>query len=1590
MNISTPHKFDNFFNAAADEYGLNPNILKAIGIAESSLRDDVADGTVKGPFGEVGAMQFTDGTAKDYGLLDEEGNDFRTDPEKAIFASASKLSDDIEYFKNQYGDELDDYDVQELAVRAYNGGRGNADKDVTARYAKKVLDIAYSVPEEDIEAINEYFKTQQVQEKPVQKKQMQEQSVETTQPTEKDPIALSIEKFFNEQNEIKPIPRKLDNATDIEIQLKSDDVPPKKITDEQKINLTSDENFSIIKNYLDVRLGENKDLETKDDYIQEFLYHMRYTEWNASLGGVPELLFVTNASKEDALLAAKAHELYDKIPNFYDGVGETVFESLSSAFVDPTSWIGFGVGAVFKHKLAKKGINEAIKAKLKQYRIAEGMPKKKRLKKAEYDLLVKEAKEDFAKETAKYKKAAVLVGSSVEGLVGVQASATQQIIDQRLTRVAKSAELQNLIQSGVYTKEEAEAIYNKTLEDTELSAGDIALSYGMYSLLGGIGAHFNVKDISATRQSARELFEKQLANQKKVLDIETQNAEALLTRYEGAVDYRKNKEAIDKKISELKEQLAKPTVKKQKLDNEFYTDQLRKELNDLEDKVKGASYFDDMDLDELEKGIKSIKDQLLKIGPQQTVVNIEAFKKLLNKDFKDGVNKFVNEMTIEDFNGLLNKIPNKSRIPRIYEGVDLESVSQKDFKQAVKDGRIKLDELLKAGFINDTQFKEEIFKRSLLTGLEIMIKEPALYREELLGIVSKKNTRKKTSDILRKIVSTARFSEADDFAALMKKAGYSDVKIQEAMSEIPASMSSFFGDNLGFVGVLTNKIKRNVDFAPESQKIIDKSFGNKRAQESISLFGNVSNFIKRLETESKAIVVSGLGTTVRNIMGTGTALTMEGATRLFDTALYSSLKMTNALITGAYKPSKFSENIGLAMEDIQRNAIINATAISNLARSFRGKDQLRIGQQFDMILREDPRTQKLLLTSLQEVGEKRISWFARTANTLNVAQDAYFRRAIFVNSVQNQLAEVGMDLNNIMARGQTIDKNIIQRASKDALLGTFAYKPPAELAGKKGEAFVEGLGGVFIDTMEKIPGSSLLIPFPRFVANAIAFQYKYSLFQFGGAADSLYQATTRARTGMNKLLDDIKFNEDIMKQIDEGKIDRAKAFNPKNPMLKTFEDGTIINPNRKEALIRQEEEAVNVLFHEARKKTARGAVGAAMLTAAYKYRQENQDTNWYNITGGDGSVMNIAAVFPIAPFLALADLLVKIKEDPEDSTGNIDKIIVQATESIGGMKLGTTDVGIGGERIVDLLFKGDIADSNKVLRTAGELLGDFGNRFQQPFQPVYGYFDALDVEYQKQRDQDYTKHEDGLAMAYEVMMNRMVNRGSAALGDALNASTDSVAQSLGLGEIKEYIDNLIPTKKVDMPEKLSTLRYETPVTGGGFFSQVLGVTRRRKPSEEELHLRDLDISIYPKYGSTGDIEFDRSVIQTSIPYLIGEDGVITNLMLGNLNEFYPRLNKVEQALVMEEAISNTIREARAALVGTMELTDVNSYAKRFYRRMKKSRRRAIDIRYKELTGKRLGEDNSYIDVFQLDAAIGTITEDRVPFDEPYSYPGSEE
>jgi hypothetical protein len=48
------------------------------------------------------------------------------------------------------------------------------------------------------------------------------------------------------------------------------------------------------------------------------------------------------------------------------------------------------------------------------------------------------------------------------------------------------------------------------------------------------------------------------------------------------------------------------------------------------------------------------------------------------------------------------------------------------------------------------------------------------------------------------------------------------------------------------------------------------------------------------------------------------------------------------------------------------------------------------------------------------------------------------------------------------------------------------------------ESKAEGLANQFVRFFESMPGGSLLVTFPRFMTNAMAFQYRYS--PLGGAS----------------------------------------------------------------------------------------------------------------------------------------------------------------------------------------------------------------------------------------------------------------------------------------------------------------------------------------------------------------------------------------------------------------------------------------------------------------------------------------------------------
>ena len=90
--------YDAIFKSVGQKHDINPNIIKAIAQTESNF-DPNAEGDLdlaNTPLGSsAGMFQFREGTAKDYGLIDSEGNDFRKDEEKAADAAARKLKADL-------------------------------------------------------------------------------------------------------------------------------------------------------------------------------------------------------------------------------------------------------------------------------------------------------------------------------------------------------------------------------------------------------------------------------------------------------------------------------------------------------------------------------------------------------------------------------------------------------------------------------------------------------------------------------------------------------------------------------------------------------------------------------------------------------------------------------------------------------------------------------------------------------------------------------------------------------------------------------------------------------------------------------------------------------------------------------------------------------------------------------------------------------------------------------------------------------------------------------------------------------------------------------------------------------------------------------------------------------------------------------------------------------------------------------------------------------------------------------------------------------------------------------------------------------
>jgi hypothetical protein len=798
---------------------------------------------------------------------------------------------------------------------------------------------------------------------------------------------------------------------------------------------------------------------------------------------------------------------------------------------------------------------------------------------------------------------------------------------------------------------------------------------------------------------------------------------------------------------------------------------------------------------------------------------------------------------------LAEKLAGKKKIADDPATVKLNEAFEKSQDEVLKEfdifeGRKVLDSLSPQTELTQAQIRTDINRKAIDVAKYVMILSPDLRPKE----------GQKVSDAVRTVFNTIDSIDGDVIDAALKKADLTPQQFADATRTTVADAANVMQS----YSALSRTLKKVASLDPEAQKLVDEMYG--RDHEAVSMMGNGLRAINRLERESKALVVSGIGTTIRNILGTGTALTFDAASKLIDGALYTTGKAITGLSTGKYTPGDLSKGLNQTVGD----AFATFGYMGNAGLTAETVDQL---------LKNNPNLSSQLFSALQESDKADLSKVARAANTLNMAQDVYFRRAIFAASVQRQMNRVGVDMFDVLANNKQIPVDVLKNATDETLKATFSYTPKQQKAAQRGaEAMAEGLAHNFVNFFEKIPGGSLMVTFPRFMSNAMAFQYRYS--PLGAAA------------GM----------------------------------------GDIANGARR---IAKDEDGGLAQLNQGLGKFSKGVVGTAAIYAAYKYRLENQDSEWYNVTNEDGSTVDTRALFPIAPYLAVGDFLAKQKLGRGE-----DAKLTELATSIMGMKMPAGTQGTLLDTLPQYLSGAEGKDVDKLSIALGRMFGDFAGRFVTPGKPVFEYLDLFDEEAQLARDPN--------VMQGPVTEDR----------------------GLFLQSAQQRVMSKIPGLKEELPTFQPYFSNQAPVRAGEFFNSLTGMRVTPPKPVVEKEFVKLNLDPYAFFGSTGDKVYDRAFIAASVPRV--------ESMVGNLinSDRYKSYSVDQKRIAMRNNMEMALSIARAETQAKMTSADKDRVNKMKFDKNPAVVRRAINELYaQENNGKTLEEAKDYGQVYKYEALI---------------------
>jgi hypothetical protein len=231
------------------------------------------------------------------------------------------------------------------------------------------------------------------------------------------------------------------------------------------------------------------------------------------------------------------------------------------------------------------------------------------------------------------------------------------------------------------------------------------------------------------------------------------------------------------------------------------------------------------------------------------------------------------------------------------------------------------------------------------------------------------------------------------------------------------------------------------------------------------------DFWKRLSNTYRGALVSSVATTMRNVISSGVRVPIDAATNLMDNAVNAAANPFRqekvgvnpfdaaAVITDRFAPgrnTKFCEQMKNVQPEIQKE--LAATYAADVSRVVRKDAFAKVEKAVDV------------------------------ANLFNRVSETATRKAMFPVYLRREATRLNLDFDELVDTGGLA--NLPEEAWATALDDTlgFTYSGKSEVADKFGD-MLDKMGKV--GTVARVVGTTIM-PFPRFMMNALKFQFDYS------------------------------------------------------------------------------------------------------------------------------------------------------------------------------------------------------------------------------------------------------------------------------------------------------------------------------------------------------------------------------------------------------------------------------------------------------------------------------------------------------------------